>query len=60
MDTNSLYMAILGASNDNIVKPELREEYHSSGKAELLSTSEYHDSIWGYLKWNSKAREWSQ
>ena len=45
MDTNSMYMAISGTSIDEIVKPELREEYHSGGKVEFLSTSKYHDRV---------------
>ena len=43
MDTDSLDIAILGTSIDEITRPELREEYDNGGKAEFLSTSKYHD-----------------
>ena len=50
MDTDSLYMALSGSSIDELVKPELREQYHSYGKAEFLSTSKYHDRTPGLFK----------
>ena len=42
MDTDSMYMAISGEF-DEIVRPELREEYDHGGKAKFLSMSKYHD-----------------
>ena len=49
MDTGSLYMALSGSSTDELVRPELREQYHC-GKAEYLSTSRYHDRTPGLFK----------
>ena len=42
-------MAILGEF-DEIVKPELRSQYDHGGKAELLSTSMYHNRTPGLFK----------
>ena len=50
MDTDSMYMAILGTSIDKIVKPELREIYNNGGKPEFLSTLKYHDRTPGLFK----------
>ena len=50
MDTNSIYMAISGNSINEIVKPELREEYHNGGKGKFLSTSKDHDRTPGLFK----------
>ena len=50
MDTDSMYMALLSKSTDNIIRPELREEYDNGGKAEFLSTSKYHDRTPGLFK----------
>ena len=43
MDTDSMYMAILGISINDIVLPKSPEEYDNEGKATFLSTSKYHD-----------------
>ena len=50
MDTNSLYIAWSGENIDDLVKLELREEYHNEGKAKFLSTSKYHDRTPGLFK----------
>ena len=50
MDTDSMYMEISGTSIDEIVKSELREKYDNGGKAEFLSTSNYHDRTPGLFK----------
>ena len=50
MDTDSMYMALSGASIDELVKPTLREKYYTSEKAEFLSTSKYHDRTPGLFK----------
>ena len=42
MDTDLMYMAISGEF-DEIIKPELREEYDHGGKVKFLSMSKYHD-----------------
>ena len=42
-DTDSLYTVISGKSIDEIVRPELREEYDHGRKAMFLSTSKYYD-----------------
>ena len=41
-DTDSMFLAILGEF-DEVIKPELREEYDNEGKTMLLLTSKYHD-----------------
>ena len=43
MDTDSMYMVISGALIDEIVKPELQEQYHNGGKVKFLSTFKYHN-----------------
>ena len=50
MDSDSMYMALSSKSIDDIVRPELREEYDNGGKAEFLSTSKYHDRTPGLFK----------
>ena len=50
-----MYMAISGGESgasaiDQIVKPELQEEYHNGGKAEFLSTLKYHNRTPGLFK----------
>ena len=50
MDTDSLYIAILGTSINEIVRPELREEYNNGRKVEFLSTSKYHDRTPGLFQ----------
>ena len=50
MDTDSMYMAIWGSEIDEIVKPNLREEYHNGRKAEFRSTSKYHDRAPGLFR----------
>ena len=50
MDTDSMHMTISGSSIDEIIRPELREEYDNGGKAEFLSTSKYHDRTPGLFK----------
>ena len=52
MDTDSMYMALSSKSIDDIIKPELREEYDNGGKAEflILSTSKYHNRTPGLFK----------
>ena len=50
MDNYSMYMAISGTSFDEIVKPELQEEYHNGRKAEFLSASKYHSRTPGLFK----------
>ena len=45
-----MYMAILGSEINEIVKPELREEYHNGGKVTFLSISKYHDRTPGLFK----------
>ena len=50
MDTDSMYMALSSKSIDDIIRPELREEYDNGGKAEFLSTSKYHDITPGLFK----------
>ena len=47
MDTNLLYIAILGMSINEVVKPELEKEYDHGGKATFLSTSKYHNRTLG-------------
>ena len=42
MDTDSMYKANSGEFNE-IVRPEIWEEYTNEGKAKFLSTSKYHD-----------------
>ena len=54
MDTDSLYIAWSGENIDDIVKLELREEYHNKGKAKFLSTSKYHDRTPGLFKEESR------
>ena len=43
-------MGISGELINDIVKPELREEYSNSRKVEFLSTSKYHDRTLGQFK----------
>ena len=50
MDTDSFYIAWSAENIDDFVEPELREEYDNGGKAEFLSTSEYHDRTPGLFK----------
>ena len=50
MDTDSMYMAISGSEIVQIIKPELREEYHNRGKAEFLPASKYHNRTPGLFK----------
>ena len=50
MDTDSMYMAISGTLIDEIVQPELQEEYDNGGKAKCLLTSKYHDRNPGLFK----------
>ena len=50
MDTDLMYMALSGVSIDELVKPTLREKYHTSEKAEFLSTSKYHNRTPGLFK----------
>ena len=50
MDTDSMYMALSSKSIDDIIRPELREEYDDGGKAEFLSTSKCHDRTPGLFK----------
>ena len=50
MDTGSLSLALSGDSINELVKPELREEYNNSIIAELISTSKYHDRTPGLFK----------
>ena len=50
MDTDSLYMALSGSNLDELVKPYLKEDYQSRGKAKFLSTSKYHDRTPGLFK----------
>ena len=53
MDTDSLYIALSEKSIDNIVKPEMREEYYQNGKgvkSKFLSTSKYDDRTPGLFK----------
>ena len=45
-----MYMAISGNSLDKIIRPELREENDSGGKAEFLLTSKYQDRTPGLFK----------
>ena len=45
-----MYMALSGTSIDELVRPELREEYYTSGKAKFLSTSKFHDRTPGLFK----------
>ena len=46
-----MYMAISAESPDNLVTPELQEEYHhNGGKDEFLLTSKYHNRIPGLFK----------
>ena len=42
MDTDPLYIAILGTSINKIVRPELQEEYDNGGKAEFLTSKCYY------------------
>ena len=49
-DTDSLYIAWSGENIDDLVKTELREEYHNEGKVKFLSTSIYHDRTPGLFK----------
>ena len=50
MDTDSLYIAISGASINDIVRPKLRKEYDNGRKTEFLSTSKYYDRMPGLFK----------
>ena len=50
MDTDSMYMVLSSKSIDDIIRPELKEEYNSGGKAEFLSKSKYHDRTPGLFK----------
>ena len=50
MDTDSMYMAISSENLDDIIKPEMREEYFSGGKEKFLSTSKYHERTPGLFK----------
>ena len=50
MDTDSTYMAISGTSIDDIVRPELREEYNHGGKAQFMPISKYHDRMPGLFE----------
>ena len=50
MDTDWLYIAWSGENIDDLVKPELREEYHNGEKAKFLSTSKYHNRTPGLFK----------
>lgn len=49
MDTDSMYMALSGDSLDDLVKPELREEYERE-KAKWLVTDEYSKRTGGLFK----------
>ena len=60
MDTDSLYIAILGMSIneiDEIIRLKLREEYDNGGKTEFLSTSKYHDRTTGFSRPSLRAQE---
>ena len=48
-DTDSYYFAFSDEDLDNLVKPELRNEYFREGKAKFLSTTKYHDRTPGLL-----------
>lgn len=37
MDTDSTYIAIAGSSVENVVKPELKEEFERQGEGQLAS-----------------------
>ena len=50
MDTDSLYIACSGKNIDDLVKLELREEYHNERKAKFLSTSKYRGRTPGLFK----------
>ena len=50
MDTDSMCMAFSSKPIDDIITPELREEYDNGDKAEFLSTSKYHDRTLGLFK----------
>jgi hypothetical protein len=50
MDTDSMYMALSAKELDDLIKPELKDEYFDSGKAKFLSTSKYHDRTPGLCK----------
>ena len=43
-------MVLSSESIDDIIRPELREEYGTEGKAEFLPTSKYHDRTPGLFK----------
>ena len=49
-DTDSYYIAFSDENFDNLVKPELRDEYFREGKQKFLSTSKYHDRTPGLFK----------
>ena len=50
MDTDSNYTAWSGENFIDLVKPELREEYHNGRQAKFLSTSKYHDRTPGLFR----------
>ena len=50
MDTDSLCIAWSGENIDDLVKPELREEYHNGVKANFLSMFKYHNGTPGLFK----------
>ena len=50
IDTDSMYMALSSKSIDDIIRPELREEYDNGDKAEILSTPKYHNRTPGLFK----------
>ena len=50
MDSGSLYMALLSNSIDELVKPELREEYNNSRKVDFLLIWKYHGRTPGLFK----------
>ena len=49
-DTDSMYMAILSKTINDIIRPELREEYDHGGKAEFLSSFKYYNRPLGLFK----------
>ena len=50
MDTDLMNMVISGSEINEIIKPELREEYHNGGKAEFISMSKYNYRTPGLFK----------
>ena len=50
MDIDSLHIAWSGENIDDLVKLELREEYHIERKAKFFSTSKCHDRTPGLFK----------